>query len=70
MNKQREQQKQVEHCIVIFLLDAKYVQWVHYISRILLCQIILWLVPHIEVELEYVLHDDQHLLTENKNTNT
>jgi len=70
VNEQCEQQKQVKHCIVVFLLNAKYIHRVDYIAGILLSQLIILLVPRIEVKLENVLHDDQHLLKEHTHTHT
>jgi len=66
MNEQGEQQKEVICCIVVCPLDAKYVDWVEYVERILLCQFTVRLVPRIETELENILDYDQHLT--NKHT--
>ena len=68
VNKEGEQQKQVECCIEVCLLNAKYVHWVEYVERIPLCQWTVWLIPWIEAKLENVLDNDQHLLNEHTHT--
>jgi len=58
-----EEKKQIEHGVVVLLLDAEYVDWVDDIDGKLFGYITVGLVPWIEVELEDVLDNDQHLLT-------